>query len=396
MPDIDYYTDASGDGREPYYDPVATQRARSQPPPPSRAFDYSQSPYGGGEGYRWEGPSPLYGGARPGATAGAADWASESDVRGYLENYFRERNMPPAPSIDYWLGKWNEWYPNREEEYFRSRGGVQPYFISRLPRYVGDVGDGPAPGTQFSDPASRQLEEYLTQQKGWLDQQRAAQEQANVGLRQRQGEAQVSAGRLTQFMQERAGRLQGPAYTGPEQEILRTQQLEPLERDRQAARRRALQNISARGFDPESGIAQELLNQVDRGFDEQRAHAQGELGYRQIMEQRSREQEAQALLAQIPQLQQAGARGDLDFLQALDAAVNRPAEAQLPLSMLQYQMPQNALQQALAAMGMAPSQNALFNQAMGLYDIEQQRRQQRGPAGYGIGSALGYLFPGAF
>lgn len=248
--------------------------------------------------------------------------------------------------------------------------------------------------SQYADPATQQLEAYLNEQMASLRAQREAQEQANVGLRARRGEAQSASDRLTKFLTERAARLQGPAYTGTEQEILRTQQLDPIERDRSAAHQRALHHISARGFDPESGIAQELLNQVDRAFDQQRASAQGELGYRQIAEQRSREQEAQQLLGYIPQAERAGTEGDLAFLQALDAAVNRPADAQLPLSMLQYQLPQQALQQALMAMGLAPSQTDLFDQAMSLYQVQQQNQNRGLPWWQTMGQVYPYLMGG--
>lgn len=374
-------------------------------------YDYSQSPYGGGPGYRFEGPSPMFGGDQqppgpgvPRDPSAPASGPSQSD-----QDWFRQITQGLAPNRASLAGLESQFTP-RGIKLGRpnARGDITKIQLAdgswvrvtegsegpgaRWTWVVQPSGAGvPGAPSQFSDPASRQLEAYLTAQMGRLESQRSAQEQANVGFRQRQGEAQASADRLTKFLQERAGRLQGPAYTGTEQEILRTQQLDPMERDRQAARQRAMHNISARGFEPESGIAQELLNQVDRGFDEQRAQAQGQLGYRQIMEQRSREQEAQALLAQIPQLQRAGASGDLDFLQALDAAVNRPSEAQMPLSMLQYQIPQQALQQALAAMGMGPSQNDLFNQAMGLYGVQQQQRNQGLDWYQTLGAALPYL-----
>lgn len=253
-------------------------------------------------------------------------------------------------------------------------------------------------GSQFSDPATQQLEAYLMAQMQALAGQRQQQEVAQGAFKQRQAQAQEATDRLTKFMQERAARLQGPAYTGTEQEILRTQALDPLERDRQAAKQRALQNIGARGMDPTSGIAQELLNQVDRAFDQQRATTQGEIGYRQVQEQRSREQEAQSLLGYIPQAQRAANAGDLEFLQALDAAVNRPAEAQLPLSSMLYQLPRNALQDALAAMGMggtAPTSNDLFNQAMSLYQTQQQQRGQSAQRYGAIFQALPYLLGGS-
>lgn len=338
--------------------------------------------------HRWLGsPSQSAQPAGPPAAPAAAaspDWTTGAWDPSRVSAYYQSRHVTPrATSPGYWAGKWQEW------------GQKDPaYFLQRLSQ-AEEFGGGGA-GGDYSDPASQQWQRYLQEQSGRLSQQRLAQERANVGLRQQMAEAKASADRLTKFMTARAAKLQGPAYTGPEQEILRTQQLDPLERDRQAARQRALQNISARGFAPESGIAQELMNQVDQQFNQQRARAQGELGYRQVAEQRSREQEAQQLLGMIPQLQRAGAGGDLAFLEALNAAVNRPEEARVGLEQAQYLMPQDALQQALMALGVGPSQGDLFNQAMGLYGIQQQNRNQGLSSYQSIGQAIPWILNGRF
>lgn len=158
--------------------------------------------------------------------------------------------------------------------------------------------------------------------------------------------------RLLGFLGQRATKLQGPAYTGTEQEVLRTQLLDPIERDRQAARKRALQTISSRGYELDSGVAQQLLLEVDRAFNEQRTSAQGALSQRQIEEQRSREQEAQTILDYLPQVkrgqaeQQRGreqeaqqllqylsgmpdaiARGDLEYVTYVQSLLNQPRQA---------------------------------------------------------------------
>ena len=158
--------------------------------------------------------------------------------------------------------------------------------------------------------------------------------------------------RLLGFLGQRATKLQGPAYTGTEQEVLRTQLLDPIERDRQAARKRALQTISSRGYEFDSGVAQQLLLEVDRAFNEQRTSAQGALSQRQIEEQRSREQEAQTILDYLPQVkrgqaeQQRGreqeaqqllqylsgmpdaiARGDLEYVTYVQSLLNQPRQA---------------------------------------------------------------------
>jgi hypothetical protein len=232
--------------------------------------------------------------------------------------------------------------------------------------------NGPGFQSQFSDPSSAQLETFLQRYLGELDQQRGQQDGANADLRARQAQAQEATQRLIAFMQQRAQQLQGPAYTGAEQEVFRTQALDPIERDRQASHRRSLERTSARGMAPTSGLAELDAQNIDQSFDRLRAGSQNQLAYRQINEQRSREQEAQALLAAIPQTQRAAAQGDLGFLQALDAALNGYRDRGAQVATQQQQMGSLALRDALAAMGMAPSADNQFAQMMQMYQLQQQ------------------------
>lgn len=246
-------------------------------------------------------------------------------------------------------------------------------------------------GSQYRDPSTQQLEGFSQQWLAELERQRTQQDQANVGFRQTQAQAQAASERLTKFMQERAQKLQGPAYTGTEAEVLRTQALDPIERDRQAARQRALHNLSARGISLESGIAQQALNDVDAGYDRTRAGSQNQLAYRTIDEQRSREQEAQQLLGMIPQVMRSGASGDLQFLQALDAAVNQPRQTGLPVSSLLYDLPNNAMQQAMAALGLGSSPANLYNQTLGFGALQQGQRNQGVDSYAALGQMLYWL-----
>lgn len=248
--------------------------------------------------------------------------------------------------------------------------------------------------SQFSDPSTQQYEGYLTTQINALEAQRAAQARAQGGFRDQQAAAQQSTDRLLKFLRERAGELQGPAYTGTEAEVLRTQLLDPIERDRTAANQRALQSIGARGLEPTSGIALQLQNEVNQGFDQRRAAAQGNLAYRTINEQRSREQEAQALMGMIPQIQRAAASGDLQFLQMLDDALNRPRQQGLNLSQILYRLPAQAQTDALAAMGMGPGADSIFQQALQMYGAQQGASQQNLGWYHMLGQILPYLLGG--
>ena len=174
-------------------------------------------------------------------------------------------------------------------------------------------------------------------------------------------EVQAAFAELEAATRKRVTELQAPAYTGPELEILRTQALEPIERDRAAAQRRATARISQSGALDSSGIALDLQQQVDRAFDEERARAQGELGYRQVTERRSREQEALALLEALTSQQegQAASRESRQLTGAqLLAAITSGEREQLDLQSDREQEA-IALQQLRAAIPLLVAQGDL-------------------------------------
>jgi hypothetical protein len=248
----------------------------------------------------------------------------------------------------------------------------------------------PEYGGGFSDPSQQQYGNYLNQFLGQLGGQSAKYQDPNWQARLDQ--ANQATDRLIAYLQQRATQLQGPAYTGAEQEILRTQALDPIERDRQAQNQRVMQNLSARGLDPNSGIAQALMNDTNNVYNQQRASAQNELAYKQINEQRSRQQEAQQLLGLIPQAQRAGAQGDLGFLQQLDYAANAPYQTGMGAANALYQMPRTAMSDALTALGAGGSNpNDIFNMAMQMYGAQNQQQAQTLPWYEQMGALLPYL-----
>ncbi len=245
--------------------------------------------------------------------------------------------------------------------------------------YDPSVGEGPASSYMgaFSDPSTQYMEQYYKSLLDQLTGQNSAMQQQRAALQARMPDIQASTQRLIDTLSVRASKLQGPAYTGSEQEVLRTQALDPIERDRSARKQQALQNIGSRGFDPTSGIAQELLNNVDSVYDKQRAGAQTDLAYRTINEQRAREQEAQQLLAMIPQIQRAGATGDLQFLTQLDQAVTSPLFQGTGLVSQLQQLPSQALRDANMTMGLSPTTGQAYNQAS-----QQQQQSQANNAAF--------------
>ena len=231
-------------------------------------------------------------------------------------------------------------------------------------------------GSTFTDPATQQLQQFAQQWLGELETQRTRTAGQAETLRGRQQQSQAAVDRLVEFLTKRSTELQGPAFTGPQQEILRTQVLDPIERDRTAQQQRVLERISRAGYLPSSGTAIDLQNQVDQAFNQERAGVQGNLAAQEIAQERANQQEAQQLLSLIPQTLSAGNAGQLEFLQALDAAVNQPRQQQFPLSSLIYDLPNNALQQALATLGMGPSPQSVFGSAAQLRQLQQQQQAQ--------------------
>ena len=206
----------------------------------------------------------------------------------------------------------------------------------------------------FNDPYTKQFEALLQAQLELMRQQQAEMRRASEAAQQRRSAAETRRGQLEAFINERVGKLKGPAYTGTEQEVLRTQLLDPIERDRSAAQQRALQRISARGLTPESGIAADLQRLVDEEFNQMRTSAQGGLAQRQIEEQRSREQEAQQLLTFLMQLPDAAARGDLDFLNTIHGYIAQPGRESIQVGDILSELPTRRLNDALRVLGVAP------------------------------------------
>lgn len=302
----------------------------------------------------------------------------------------------------------------------------------------------PGPGDQFDDPYTQYYEQMLKDRIGQLQQpyddpmrqqwlalmaqqqqmlaaQQQYQLQENERLKQRRSLATGATDEFVSFMRDRADRLMQPAYTGAEQEIIRTQYLDPLARDRDATKKRALENVGSRGFDPTSGIAQELFQNVEATHDRLRAEAQGDIAYRQINEQRSREAEAQQLMGMIPMALEAAAQGDLEFLTLLNDAVNQLGMGQIGLqgqaagaeaamrgeddaranealgwaSQL-YELPYTAAQQGMAALGQAPNPASLTSQAIQLAQLRQNQSYQNQNMWLGLGNWAGNFFGSMF
>lgn len=279
----------------------------------------------------------------------------------------------------------------------RANPGTMARFLQRSSS-GGAPAPGPRPssnpdprfvGSQFNDPYTEQYEGLLRAQMELLRLQQEEMRRAAEEAQRKRAAAQAAWDRFSGYANERVTRLQGPAYTGTEQEVLRTQLLDPIERDRTAAHKRALEQISARGFEPDSGLAAELQRLVDQEFNQYRSGAQGTLAQRQIQEQRSREQEAQQLLMTLAQMPDAIARGDLDFVNTVHGLISAPGTQQIALGDILSELPSRRLRDALAVLGVAPQglspMGSTSPQMMQLLQLLQNQR-------FGQNNAWGNVF----
>lgn len=152
----------------------------------------------------------------------------------------------------------------------------------------GGVGQGvQLPGSQYSDPHTKLLEELMLARIGSL------QQGDDPGYQQLMG-----------YLQQRFNDLQGPGRTGAENEVIRTQALDPIENDRQAARKRVTERMAAAGHTMESGVMQMALMEVDKAFDGMRASTQNVMATDELQRREGRYQQAEGIagsLYDIPQ-----------------------------------------------------------------------------------------------
>lgn len=311
----------------------------------------------------WNSPEAQAYRGRPGAQKTGGDAGDWQEYFWSLVSGVDPRTQNLADIV---FPKFREQFPNARLD----RGDIDPYGTGewwdvleaagaggKNWQMVAPGSGGGAGGGEYSDPLTAQYEQLLQSQIA-LYQQQQRDMQAQESRRQAaRTQTQARAGDLTKYVEERIGKLKGPAYTGQEADILRTQLMDPLEQDRTAAMQRSLQNVGSRGFDPSSGIAQELFQHVNQAFDEERSRRQGGLAEAQIREQRSREQEAQELMQYLTQLPLAVETGDINYLNLLQQAVNQPGQNAVSASSILAGLGGQRLQEALATLGVGQGQN---------------------------------------
>jgi len=109
---------------------------------------------------------------------------------------------------------------------------------------------------------------------------------------------------LTDYLSSYFQKLQGPAYTPQQMDLLQTQSLDPLSRERDAVRQRIVEQASRRGLSPQSGIVQKQLSDADNQFEQIRTKTQAGFASKAVDLDRINAQQAASvgqLLANIEQ-----------------------------------------------------------------------------------------------
>ena len=258
----------------------------------------------------------------------------------------------------------------------------------------------------FNDQWTAQLESLLQSRIGSLgpvnDPNRARYEQALRDRATQLSAAEPAYQQLLSFLQQRFTDLQGPGYTGAENEVIRTGALDPLEADRAAAKKRVTERLAARGLTPDSGIYQAALLDVDKAFDAMRGTTQTALTTNDLNRREDRAQRASTIGAQLVDIPEGRKREQLDVFSALEllssaARQENDARAREAIGYggaLADLAPQR-MQLAMQAAGMGGSPNDMFSSLMQMAGLNQNSalfaNQNRNSMWSGLGSILAVL-----
>ncbi len=288
---------------------------------------------------------------------GAPTYGGNPNDPAYIQSVLRQWGGQPGvnPSVNADPGYW--------QRRMLETGGLQPSNLDYWQRLAmtpeGGRSDAPSGGggamgggqgysgtSVFSDPATQQYESLINSLIGRLNTPYQAPH------------FQQSIDQLNTYLQQ----LNGPAYTPQQQDILQTQALDPIERQRQQQKQQALTRLGTRGIGPSSGIAESALQGVDNSFNTIDANTRAGLATNQIGVQRQNAAQAAQLAPQIAALE-AGQYGSQtnNMLQGVNLASIIPQTAWSRLtganSLIQPLNPATLLNQQL------PYQQQGYNQS---------------------------------
>lgn len=211
------------------------------------------------------------------------------------------------------------------------------------------------PGTSvFTDPATKHFEELLNQRISQL-QTPFTPPHYQQGIDQ-----------LQSYLQQ----LNGPAYTPQQMDLMQTQALDPLERQRGSAKQQLIQRMAAHGIGPTSGILEQAMQDLDQQFNQIRTQTQGQFATNAIQAQRQNAASAAMLAPQIAGLEQnqfntqdTRNQGAVGLAQMIpEMAWNRLTGAN---SLIQPQNPLGLLGQQNLFQGQGYNQSAGFSNGLG-------------------------------
>jgi len=214
-------------------------------------------------------PPPPASGTPP-ATATPDYYAPQDQVSAAYQQYLgRPMN---ADEYQYWAGNANfsnEIANSPEAQAYRARNGNQGSGSPAPP--------SPPPIAQntpvFSDPATAEWERNLRAMVDRLNQPQQAPDYGALIEQMRNAVSRYTTPAdnpdfqpYVDYMRKYFAQLQGPAYTPAQQDLIQTQALDPLERQKQSARQQVIQRLAAQGISPSSGIMEKALQAVDTQF----------------------------------------------------------------------------------------------------------------------------------
>jgi hypothetical protein len=221
-------------------------------------------------------------------------------------------------------------------------GGLE----SQRRRQIGDAYRGYSGGQEATEDIYQKYlrdDTYETGIKGMFAQQ-AQPQQGNGGIftdpgaQRWEGAVNNAASRLQQpqanpdfapyvdYMRKYFAQLQQPGFTPAQQDLMQTQALDPMERQRTAAKQQVTQRFAQQGV--QGGLVERALQDVDRQFNELRTKSQGNFAMNQIGYDQQRQQQAAQVGASLSQAQQAAATNDEGrMMQALSLLFQIPQYA---------------------------------------------------------------------
>lgn len=199
---------------------------------------------------------------------------------------------------------------------------------------------------QFTDPISSYLEQFA--------QKRAQQLESP--------ESGSGQNLLEQALKTIAGQFGEGGYTKPQQEILNTQALEPIDQMRNARKQQVMVSLSQRNIDPNSGVGRSMLADVDRQFDQAKIQQRRTLANQAVNEQQQRLLQSVALLSQL-----AGTE-------------NQRLDQSYTYRTVPYNLQQQAFSNASNLYGSAGNPLALINPLLNLQGSQQNTIDSQGAA----------------